>query len=628
MLQVKNLNASFGDFALQNISFSLAKNERLGILGESGSGKSLLSQILLGLASPERLSGEILFENKAILSNANNAKSSDSLYAKDLQLIRGAQIAYIPQSPLSALNPLHTIQKQISEMFILHKDKVENLSKKDISNLVDKALHSVGLKSELKMRFPHQLSGGQRQRAIIAMMSVLSPKVLICDEPTTALDASIQKQILDLLLGLKNVALIMISHDLGVIRYCTQNLIIIKDGQILQQGKTNKIISSATNPPQTILATQLATQSQNSQDKISQSQNSQSNTTKSSQNHAYTQMLLNALKLDKNTSIPQKKEILRLSKVGICYEKRAFFLRKDILVLSGVDLVLYRGECLGIIGESGSGKSSLALGILGLIAHSGQIAIKSNLMSSLDLGAFSNDLDSRLKSNGESSLESSLVLPPKKRDKSFCNAVQIVFQDPLNSLNPRFCVFEILLEALGDENALWDKNGGKKDKKNAQSQKIARILELLKSVGLNEGFLYRYPESLSGGQAQRVSIARALAKNPKILLLDEPTSALDKSTQKEILGLLLDLQKKYGLSYVFISHDLGVIEAMCHRVIVLANSAKLEDLRRCEGGGEGEIDGVSGGGNIGGVVVESGSVDEVFASPKSAYTKSLLEAYI
>lgn len=619
MLQVKNLNASFGDFALQNISFSLAKNERLGILGESGSGKSLLSQILLGLASPERIRGEILFENKAILSNANNAKSSDSLYAKDLQLIRGAQIAYIPQSPLSALNPLHTIQKQISEMFILHKDKVENLSKKDISNLVDKALHSVGLKSELKTRFPHQLSGGQRQRAIIAMMSVLSPKVLICDEPTTALDASIQKQILDLLLGLKNVALIMISHDLGVIRYCTQNLIIIKDGQILQQGKTNKIISSATNPPQTI----LATQSQNSQGK-----NSQSNTTKSSQNHAYTQMLLNALKLDKNTSIPQKKEILRLSNVGICYEKRAFFLRKDILVLSGVDLVLYRGECLGIIGESGSGKSSLALGILGLIAHSGQITIKSNLMSRLDLDAFSNDLDSTLESSGESSLESSIVLPPKKRDKSFCNAVQIVFQDPLNSLNPRFCVFEILLEALGDENALWDKSNGKKDKKNAQSQKIARILELLKSVGLNEEFLYRYPESLSGGQAQRVSIARALAKNPKILLLDEPTSALDKSTQKEILGLLLDLQKKYGLSYVFISHDLGVIEAMCHRVLVLANSARLEDLRRREGGVEREIDGVSGGGNIGGVVVESGSVDEVFASPKSAYTKSLLEAYI
>lgn len=624
MLQVKNLNASFGDFALQNISFSLAKNERLGILGESGSGKSLLSQILLGLASPERISGKILFENKAILSNANNTKFSDSLYAKDLQLIRGAQIAYIPQSPLSALNPLHTIQKQIGEMFILHKDKVGNLSKKDISNLVDKALHSVGLKSELKMRFPHQLSGGQRQRAIIAMMSVLSPKVIICDEPTTALDASIQKQILDLLLGLKNVALIMISHDLGVIRYCTQNLIIIKDGQILQQGKTNKIISSATNPPQTI----LATQSQNSQGKISQSQNSQSNTTKSSQNHAYTQMLLNALKLDKNTSIPQKKEILRLSKVGICYEKRAFFLRKDILVLSGVDLVLYRGECLGIIGESGSGKSSLALGILGLIAHSGQITIKSNLMSRLDLGAFSNDLDSRLESSGESKLESSVVLPPKKRDKSFCNAVQIVFQDPLNSLNPRFCVFEILLEALGDENALGDKSGGKKDKKNAESQKIARIVELLKSVGLNEEFLYRYPESLSGGQAQRVSIARALAKNPKILLLDEPTSALDKSTQKEILGLLLDLQKKYGLSYVFISHDLGVIEAMCHRVLVLANSAKLEDLRRREGGAESEIDGVREGENIGGVVVESGSVDEVFASPKNAYTKSLLEAYI
>ena len=622
MLQVKNLNASFGDFALQNISFSLAKNERLGILGESGSGKSLLSQLLLGLASPRHISGEILFENKAILSNAKHTKSSDSLYAKDLQLIRGSQIAYIPQSPLSALNPLHTIQKQIGEMFILHKDKVGNLSKNDISNLVDEALHSVGLKSELKSRFPHQLSGGQRQRAIIAMMTVLSPKVLICDEPTTALDASIQRQILDLLLGLKNVALIMISHDLGVIRYCTQNLIIIKDGQILQQGKTNEIISATTNPPKKILATQ---------GKISQRKDA----TKSSQNHAYTQMLLNALKLEKNTSIPQKKEILRLSKVGICYEKRAFFTRNKFWVLSGVDLVLYRGECLGIIGESGSGKSSLALGILGLISHSGEITIKSNLMSSVDSSVFSNDLDSSLDSSVKSILESSVVLPPKKRDKSFCNAVQIAFQDPLNSLNPRFCVFEILLEALGDENALESKGGGKKDTKAIESQKITRILELLKSVGLNEEFLYRYPESLSGGQAQRVSIARALAKNPKILLLDEPTSALDKSTQKEVLGLLLDLQKKYGLSYVFISHDLGVIEAMCHRVIVLANSAKLDGLRGSANGGEGGsesgIEGASVATNIGGVsgvVVESGSVDEVFASPKSAYTKSLLEAYI
>ena len=622
MLQVKNLNASFGDFALQNISFSLAKNERLGILGESGSGKSLLSQLLLGLASPRHISGEILFENKAILSNAKHTKSSDSLYAKDLQLIRGSQIAYIPQSPLSALNPLHTIQKQIGEMFILHKDKVGNLSKNDISNLVDEALHSVGLKSELKSRFPHQLSGGQRQRAIIAMMTVLSPKVLICDEPTTALDASIQRQILDLLLGLKNVALIMISHDLGVIRYCTQNLIIIKDGQILQQGKTNEIISATTNPPKKILATQ---------GKISQRKDA----TKSSQNHAYTQMLLNALKLEKNTSIPQKKEILRLSKVGICYEKRAFFTRNKFWVLSGVDLVLYRGECLGIIGESGSGKSSLALGILGLISHSGEITIKSNLMSSVDSSVFSNDLDSSLDSSVKSILESSVVLPPKKRDKSFCNAVQIVFQDPLNSLNPRFCVFEILLEALGDENALESKGSGKKDTKAIESQKITRILGLLKSVGLNEEFLYRYPESLSGGQAQRVSIARALAKNPKILLLDEPTSALDKSTQKEVLGLLLDLQKKYGLSYVFISHDLGVIEAMCHRVIVLANSAKLDGLRGSENGGEDRsesgIEGASVATNIGGVsgvVVESGSVDEVFASPKSAYTKSLLEAYI
>lgn len=627
MLQVKNLNASFGEFALKDISFSLAHRERLGILGESGSGKSLLSQVILGLATPSKLSGEILFENRLILGDlrgtnvastatnitantANNLANNpaQSSYAKDLPHLRGRHIAYIPQSPLNALNPLHTIQKQIGEMFAIHKEYAK--SAKERETLIDEALCKVGLPKQLKSRFPHELSGGQRQRALIAMMSVLRPKVLICDEPTTALDASLQRQILDLLLGFSEVGLVMISHDWGVMRHCVENLIVMKDGQIVQKGKTNEIIKSDTKSPNT------------------------------HQNHAYTELLLQSLHLPKNECVPSVEEILTLRGVGISYEKKSFFSRKGSMrALSGVDMVLHRGECLGVIGESGSGKSSLALGILGLIEHSGEIALKSSLGKSSATNATSTaNLPSTTSALNTANV-SAQILPPKKRDKHFTQCVQIVFQDALSALNPRFCVFEILLEALD-----FDEDMGKyASKAHAQSAKLAKITELLKSVGLSPSFLYRYPESLSGGQGQRVCIARALAKNPKILLLDEPTSALDKSAQKEILELLLELQKTLGLSYIFISHDLAVIEAMCHSVIVLADLNKvLESSQNILDNGVAKSSADREGKNretsqanvakssvaMGGVVIESGIVDEVFAHPKHAYTKSLLQAQL
>ena len=638
MLQVKNLNASFGEFALKDISFSLGHSERLGILGESGSGKSLLSQVILGLATPSRLSGEIIFENRVILGDSHSNKNqlrlasnpannsatnviskltsnpatnattnlTNSTYAKALPHLRGREIAYIPQSPLNALNPLHTIQKQIGEMFAIHKDYAKSAKEREI--LIDEALHKVGLPNQLKSRFPHELSGGQRQRALIAMMSVLRPKLLICDEPTTALDASLQRQILDLLLGFEGVGLVMISHDFGVMRHCAQNLIIMKDGQIVQKGKTNEIIKSDTK------------------------------NLSAHQNHAYTELLLQSLHLPKNECVPSTEEILTLRGVGISYEKTTFFSRKGSMrALSGVDLVLHRGECLGVIGESGSGKSSLALGILGLIEHSGEITLKSSK-------SFLDKTSVVAATSTTNVLESSTqILLPKKRDKHFTQCVQIVFQDALSALNPRFCVFEILLEALefdedlpkGASRASPSRGGASKgnsskaspnkdcaSKERDKDTKLAKIIELLKSVGLSPSFLYRYPESLSGGQAQRVCIARALAKNPKILILDEPTSALDKSAQKEILELLLELQKTLGLSYIFISHDLVVIEAMCHSVIVLADLEKQSSQDSLDS----SVD--KSGVASGGVVIESGRVDEVFARPKHPYTKSLLQAQL
>ena len=637
MLQVKNLNASFGEFALKDISFSLGHSERLGILGESGSGKSLLSQVILGLATPSKLSGEILFENRVILGDLRGANAAStttnpatnhetnpaqSSYAKDLPHLRGRHIAYIPQSPLNALNPLHTIQKQIGEMFAIHKEYAK--SAKERETLIDEALHKVGLPKQLKSRFPHELSGGQRQRALIAMMSVLRPKVLICDEPTTALDASLQRQILDLLLGFERVGLVMISHDWGVMRHCVENLIVMKDGQIVQKGKINEIMRNGACPQK--LRQNLATNQNLSSQSPSKNQNP-------CQNHTYTELLLESLNLPRNTHTPSAEEILTLRGVGISYEKKSFFSRKSSMrALREVDLVLHSGECLGVIGESGSGKSSLALGILGLIEHSGEIALKSSLGKS----SVSNTASVAITANATSTtnaLESSTqILPPKKRDRHFTQCVQIVFQDALSALNPRFCVFEILLEALDDLPKSAIKGSASKaspnkdcvNKEQAKVAKLAKITELLKSVGLSPSFLYRYPESLSGGQAQRVCIARALAKNPKILLLDEPTSALDKSAQKEILELLLELQKTLGLSYIFISHDLAVIEAMCHNVIVLADLNKVLESSQNSLDNSVAKSGVA----MGGVVIESGRVDEVFAHPKHSYTKSLLQAQL
>lgn len=688
MLQVKNLNASFGEFALRDISFSLAHRERLGILGESGSGKSLLSQVILGLATPSKLSGEILFENRVILgdlrgtkatSTANNpvtnpaTNTSQSSYAKDLPHLRGRHIAYIPQSPLNALNPLHTIQKQIGEMFAIHKEYAK--STKEHETLIDEALYKVGLPKQLKSRFPHELSGGQRQRALIAMMSVLRPKVLICDEPTTALDASLQRQILDLLLGFSEVGLVMISHDWGVMRHCVENLIVMKDGQIVQKGKVGEIMKNVAsqNLRQSTAQNMVAKNTKNeahSQNLATNQNLASQNPSKNQcphQNHAYTELLLESLHLPRNTHTPSAEEILTLRGVGISYEKKSFFSRKSSTqALRGVDLKLHSGECLGVIGESGSGKSSLALGILGLIEHSGEIALKSSLGKS----STTNETSTPSATNAESTANlpsttsakntpsptnvSAQILPPKKRDKHFTQCVQIVFQDALSALNPRFCVFEILLEALEDLPKSVSKGSASKaspnkdcvSKEQAKSAKLAKITELLKSVGLSPSFLYRYPESLSGGQAQRVCIARALAKNPKILLLDEPTSALDKSAQKEILELLLELQKTLGLSYIFISHDLAVIEAMCHSVIVLADLSKvLESSQNSldNGVAKSSADRSSVDRNrdtsqaqssaksvvaMGGVVIESGRVDEVFAHPKHAYTKSLLQAQL
>ena len=501
LLEIKNLNASFGRFSLKNINLEIYKNQKLAIVGESGSGKSLLSQLILGLQIPKSINGEILFEKSSLLDYKNCAK------------IRGVKIAYIPQSPLSALNPLHSIQTQILEMFKLHR---KSLPTSEQGKLLDEALSLVGLPLEIKNRLPHTLSGGQRQRVLIAMMSILKPDILICDEPTTALDANIQRQILDLLASFKNTAILLISHDLASVRYFADSVAVMKNGEIVESGKVEHIFSTPKHP--------------------------------------YTKFLIQSLKLPQISTTPRNEVMLEFKNFGVFYLKRKLFKNLHISALEDINFKLKANQSLGIIGESGSGKSSFALGVLGLERTNGEMIFENTALDSM------------------------------KRDEYFRDSVQIVFQDPLLALNPRFCVYEIIAEAL--------------DSKMSDEQSVAYVNELLQKVRLDSSFLYRYPESLSGGECQRIAIARALAKHPKILILDEPTSALDKTTQKATLELLLEIQAILHLSYIFISHDLDVIEAMCDEVVVLKD----------------------------GHVIEQGLTREIFTFPKHNYTKALLDS--
>ncbi|WP_095332068.1 dipeptide ABC transporter ATP-binding protein [Helicobacter sp. 11S02596-1] len=510
LLDIKSLSCGFENgFMVQDISLKVRAGERVALVGESGSGKSFIANMILKLYPHINLkNGNIAFEGRDLLA----------LSERQIRKIRGKEIAYIAQEPLSSLNPLHKVGKQILESLILH---CPDLSKKQRLHKLDEVLSQVGLKSELADRYPYELSGGQRQRVAIAMSIINHPKLLICDEPTTALDASIQKQIMELLENLSvqyQIAVLLISHDLGVVRGFAHRVYVAKEGKICESGEVGSVFEKPKNP--------------------------------------YTQLLLEALKLPKKSILPSEKKVLEVKHFGIAYAQKRFFFKKNAkMIVNDVNFILQSGETLGIVGESGSGKSSLAMGILRLIESSGEEYLLGQAVSSL--------------SNRE--------FRPFRRD------IQVVFQDPYASLNPRMRVRDIIFEAL--------RLGGLAN----HSDLIGDILD---SVGLERRLMGFYPYALSGGQRQRVSIARAIALKPKIIVLDEPTSALDKSMQKVVIELLLDLQEKFGLAYLFISHDLDVIEAVCDRVMVLQA----------------------------GKVVESGDVKDVFTNPKNPYTQALLQA--
>jgi len=525
LVSVEDLSVDFrgggGNFvhAVKNVSFDIGKAETVALVGESGSGKTVTALSILRLLpypSASHPSGVIRFKDEDLMA----------LPLDGLRHVRGNQISMIFQEPMTSLNPLHTIEQQIGEVLKIHRGLSNSAAQARVLDLLDK----VGIEDP-KGRlgsYPHQLSGGQRQRVMIAMALANEPDLLIADEPTTALDVTIQAQILDLLLKLKSefhMAMLLITHDLGIVRKMADRVCVMTNGEIVERGTTHDIFAS----PQ----------------------------------HPYTKHLLASEPKGSPPAANAKAPVILEAKdLKVWFPIKRGFMRRvvgHIKAVDGIDLAVKEGQTLGVVGESGSGKTTLGLALLRLVSSEGPIVYLGNRIDGYD----------------------SKRMRPLRRD------MQIVFQDPYGSLSPRLSVGQIIEEGLLIQKPDMDR-----------TERRARVSRALKEVGLDPACQDRYPHEFSGGQRQRIAIARALVLEPKFLILDEPTSALDVSVQAQIVDLLRDLQKRYKLAYLFISHDLKVVRALANAIIVLRH----------------------------GKVVEQGPARTVFAKPKTDYTKALLAA--
>ena len=526
LLKVEGLSVRFGrsDEAgtevLHGIGFDVRKGEKLSLVGESGSGKSVTALSIMQLHDKSLTNypaGRILFEDRDLLS----------LDEKHMRAVRGNDISMIFQEPMTSLNPVYTIGRQLVEPLVVHQGVEMKQARERMIELLDRT----GIDEPRKRMdaFPHMLSGGQRQRVMIAMALACRPKLLIADEPTTALDVTIQQQILELLEDLQRefgMTILMITHDLNMVRRFSDRVCVMRAGELVEEAPVEQLMSA----PQ----------------------------------HEYTRKLIESepQRLVKQISYEQQQPILQSDDLR-CYFpiKAGFFRRKvgDIKAVDDVGLKLYKGETLGIVGESGSGKTTLGMCLLRL-----------------------KDCDGAIEYNGQD-----LQARKGKALRALRSDLQVVFQDPYSSLSPRMTVEQIVGEGL----KIHFPQLGTEERRQ-------RIVNILHEVGLEENMLWRYPHEFSGGQRQRIAIARAVVLNPKILMLDEPTSALDVSVQKQVLSLLHDLQQRHGISYLFITHDLRVIRAVSHRIMVMQK----------------------------GKVVEQGETESVFDNPQQDYTRRLLHA--
>ncbi|MDG1135346.1 MAG: ABC transporter ATP-binding protein [Bacteroidales bacterium] len=549
MLKIENLKIEFGKskpkiIAVENINLSLAKGKSLGVVGESGSGKSITALAIMGLLPPNAniTQGTIEFEGVDLLSLSNYERRK----------FRGQKISMIFQEPMTSLNPVMRCGKQVQETIILN----QKINKKEAKKLTVDLFEKVNLPRPKGIfnSYPHELSGGQRQRIMIAMAIANNPDILIADEPTTALDVTIQKEIISLLKDLideYDMGLIFISHDLGVIKEVADDVIVMYEGRVVEKGNVKKLFSSPNHPyTKGLLACRPSINTNFKRlPEIEGFINGENN--------------LEKIKKKIHKPIEHSKSSLDVVDLTKSYVSKRGFMgnKRDIVkAVDDISFKVYPGETLGLVGESGCGKTTLSRSILRLIEpNNGSIFFNEKNLMKLNKGEL------------------------KEQRKH----INIIFQDPYSSLNPRICIGEAIKEPM----VVHKLYGNNQIRKN-------RVLELLEKVGLHAEHYNRFPHEFSGGQRQRIVIARTLALNPKFIICDEAVSALDVSIQAKVLNLLNDLKEEFGLTYIFISHDLNVVRYMSDRLIVMKD----------------------------GKIVEVGNADQIYNNPSSDYTKRLIDA--
>ncbi|MDR5902042.1 ABC transporter ATP-binding protein [Halomonas icarae] len=517
LLRLEDLSIAFdGVNVVDRLTLSVGRGETLALVGESGSGKSVSALGTMGL-----LPGNASVTGARWLGDTDLAR----LRARDWQGLRGGRVGFIFQEPMTSLNPLHTVGKQIGETLRLHQELTGKGARARVIELLEQV--QLPRAEELADAWPHQLSGGQRQRVMIAMAIANAPELLIADEPTTALDVTVQQEILALLADLRDqhgMGMLFITHDLNLVRRHADRVCVLYQGREQETGPVERVFTSPRS--------------------------------------AYTRTLLEAEPEGRPVAVVSATPLLKAEGLGVSFQRPKKLLMKRPPAFEAVkplSLRLGHGETLGIVGESGSGKTTLAMALLRLVQSHGEIHLDGSRLDGLTGGAL----------------------------RRMRQRVQIVFQDPYGSLSPRLPVADIVSEGLRFHHPDLE-----------ESEVRRRVADTLREVGLPEACADRYPHEFSGGQRQRIAVARAIILEPALLVLDEPTSALDRTVQKQLVALLRDLQARRGISYLFISHDLAVVRAMAHRILVLK---------------EGEI-------------VEQGDCLEVLERPRSDYTRALVAA--